>query len=509
MARAFPARPLAAAVLFALAHPAVAAPGQAELAKLLEQLTARLERVEQRNAQLEAELRAVKGQPAAAMEQRLQALEQEQKRVAESLETDTVSENEPELTARLKAVEQDALGMKKAAGTIDALEGLAVGASFTTVAQRPSGLPQDTANGNSQLNYRADVTVELPLDPVGDVEHKLFAHFRLGQGLGLNTPFGNRGFFSSAPNAVAFRASGSEPDDSVAILGQAWYQASIPLPYGGFKPRSKETLELTFGKMDIFGFFDQNDAAGDESRQFLNSVFVHNPLLDAGGQVGVDANGFQPGFVASYLNEKGSPESWRLSLGVFGAGKGANYERFFSSPLVMAQAETSRKFAGLTGNYRLYAWRNGQGTELDGSAAAQSGWGASVDQRIGDGVTLFGRYGHLVRGKVPFDRALTLGAELNGSYWGRGGDAFGIAGGWLRSSDAFRAAGGSGDLIGDGTGLFTYAPSGAEKVAELYYRYRISNQFELSPDFQYIRNAGANPDAGSVKVLGLRAQLAY
>jgi high affinity Mn2+ porin len=65
--------------------------------------------------------------------------------------------------------------------------------------------------------------------------------------------------------------------------------------------------------MDIFGFFDQNTAAGDESRQFLNSVFVHNPLLDAGGEVGVDANGFQPGFVASYVNAR----STRCSRGAF------------------------------------------------------------------------------------------------------------------------------------------------------------------------------------------------
>jgi hypothetical protein len=78
------------------------------------------------------------------------------------------------------------------------------------------------------------------------------------------------------------------------LLAQAWYQATIPLPLGGFKPASKQSLEVTVGKMDPFVFFDQNAAAGDEARQFLNSVFVHNPLLDAGGDIGVDANGFAP-----------------------------------------------------------------------------------------------------------------------------------------------------------------------------------------------------------------------
>ncbi|MDA8255615.1 MAG: carbohydrate porin [Betaproteobacteria bacterium] len=505
-------KPLALAAALFVAIPSYAAPSEGELVKLIQKLNERLDKLEKRNAELESQMQAPRadGKAPADIEKRVQSLEHAQEQLTKGLESDEISQYEPELTSRLKAAEKDVLGTRKAVKKAKGLEGLAVGASLTTVAQRPSGLPQGTVNGNSQLNYRADVTAELPLEPVGDVDHKIFAHFRMGQGLGLNSPFANLGAFDSAPNAVAFRASGANPDDSVAILGQAWYQASIPLPFGGFKPRSRETLELTFGKMDIFGFFDQNAGANDESRQFLNSIFVHNPLLDAGGQIGVDRNGFQPGFVASYYNYASKPETWRLSLGLFGTHQGANYQRYFSSPLLMAQAETSLRFlGGLTGNYRLYAWQQGQGAELGGSTTQQSGWGVSADQRVDDGVTLFGRYGQMAKGKVPFDRALTLGAEFNGSYWSRGGDAIGLAAGWLRASDDYRAAGGSGDLDGDGIADFSFNPAGAEKVAELYYRYRITKQFELSPDFQYIRRMGGNPDASNAKVLGLRAQLSY
>lgn len=479
-----------------------------ELMKMIRKLNERLEKLERQNAELERQL-AARPSPVVDVDRRLRSLEDANARVEKGLSSEAISENEPELTYRLKAVEKDALDTKRAAKRIDALDGLAVGASLTTVAQRPAGLPTATVDGNSQLNYRADVTATLPLEPVGDVEQKLFAHFRMGQGLGLNSPLANLGGFASAPNAVAFRASGANPDDSVAILGQAWYQAAIPLPFGGFKPRSRETLELTFGKMDIFGFFDQNAVAGDETRQFLNSVFVHNPLLDAGGEIGVDANGFQPGVVASYYNWAAKPDTWRLSLGVFGTRQGANYQRYFTSPLVVTQAETSVKLDGLTGNYRLYHWRNGQGLELDGSLARHAGWGFSADQRLGDGVTAFVRFGKLTAGQTPFDRAVTLGGEFNGAAWSRGGDAVGVALGWLRASDAYRGFGGSGDIVGDGSGVFTFAPSGAEKVVELYYRYRVSGQFELSPDFQQIRKMGANPDARTVRILGVRAQLAY
>ncbi len=488
----------AALVAAGLALPVLAGPNDAAL---LEKLAARMEKLEARNAELEKQVKELKGESQA---------------IAAGLDSPRLSDSEPELTVRLKAVEKDQLNMKKAAKIAEGLEGIKVSASLATVAQKAYGLPDGVENGTSQLNYRADVSVELPLAPVGDIEHKLFAHLRMGQGLGLNAAFSNLGHFASAPNALAFRASGSSPDDSVTILGQAWYQASIPLPFLGFKPYSRETLELTFGKMDIFGFFDQNAGAGDESKQFLNSVFVHNPLLDAAGEVGVDANGFQPGFVASYLNWFDKPQPWRISVGLFGAGdRGSNYQRSLSSPLLMVQAEKQLRFDGLLGNYRVYGWNRSQGTDFDGTQAKHTGIGVSIDQRVGDGVTLFARYGKLIKGELPFNQAFTAGAELSGSYWGRAADAIGIAGAWLQSGKGYRAAGGSGCAGGFDandqciSGAFTYLPQGAEKLAEVYYRYRVSPQFQISPDFQYVANGGGNADAKSVKVFALRANIAY
>ena len=482
----------AALVAAGLALPAFGASDSATL----EKLAARLERLEARNAELEKEVKVLKG---------------ESEQVAKSLDNERLSQYEPELTTRLKATEKDVLEMKKSAKIAESLEGIKATAALATVVQGASGLPSDTEDAGTQLNYRADVTVELPLKPIGDVEHKLFGGFRMGQGQGLNTAFSRLGYFASAPNALAFRASGASPDDSVVILGQAWYQAAIPIPFGGFKPYSRETLEITFGKMDIFGFFDQNTAAGDESKQFLNSVFVHNPLLDAGREVGVDANGFQPGAIISYVNKTDKAQPWRLSLGVFGTGdRGANYQTSLTQPLVMAQAETQLKlFGGLNGNYRIYAWNRSAATDFDGTTAKHTGIGVSVDQRVGDGVNLFARYGKLVQGELPFNQALAAGAEFNGSYWGRGADTLGIAGSWLQTGSAYSNAGAAIDINGDGIPDYAFIPSGAETVAELYYRYRISPQFELSPDFQWLTQAGGNPDAKSVTVLGLRANIVY
>ncbi|WP_296000212.1 carbohydrate porin [Rugamonas sp.] len=489
----------AAALLCAAAGAAAAQPGAGELRQLLATLNERVGRLERRNAELERELRAARpaappargAESAPAIEQRVLALESQQARTAAGLDSERLSENEPELTSRLKALEMQAGGARSAARKIEALEGLSAGFSLTTMAQKPYG----AADAHSQLNYRGDAFVTMPLGKLGAVEQRVYAQFRVGQGAGLN----DLASFSK-PNASAFRVLGGlRPDDSVAVLAQAWYQARIPLPFGGHAPSSKETLEIGFGKMDPFAFFDQNAVAGDETRQFANTVFVHNPLLDAGGDIGVDANGFAPGFRLSYQNAGAKPESWRLSLGVFGAGPtGSNYQRSLSSPLILLQAETERRlFAGLPGNYRLYAWRAGQASHFDDSVVAterHSGWGASLDQRVGDGVTLFGRYGRQVNGHVRFDQAVTAGAEFNGSYWSRAGDSLGLAAGWLQTSRAYRAASGA---------------DGAERVLELYYRYRINKQFELSPHLQYIGRPAGAAGAGPITVLGLRAQLSY
>ena len=482
----------AALVAAGLAAPALAASDTATL----QQLLARMERLEARNSELEKEVKALKNENA---------------EIARGLDSPRLSENEPELTVRLKATEKDVLEMKKSSKVVESLEGIKATAALATVVQGANGLPPDTQDSGAQLNYRADVTVELPLQPIGDIEHKLFGGFRMGQGQGLNSAFTQAGFFASAPNALAFRASGANPDDSVVILGQAYYQAAIPIPFGGFKPYSRETLEVTFGKMDIFSFFDQNTAAGDETRQFLNSVFVHNPLLDAGREVGVDANGFQPGFIAAYVNKTDKTQPWRLSLGVFGTGdRGANYQTSLSQPLVMAQAETQLKlFGGLNGNYRVYAWNRSSAEDFDGNKTRHTGFGVSVDQRVGDGVNLFGRYGNLIKGELPFNQAIAVGMEFNGSYWGRGGDALGFAGSWLQAGSAYKSGEQAIDVNGDGLTDFVFTPSGAETVAELYYRYRISRQFELSPDLQWVTKAGGNPDAKSVTVLGVRANIVY
>ncbi len=430
-------------------------------------------------------------------EQRLRALEGAQARTEESLASDRLSENEPELVTRLKAVESQTLSMQQQARQIEALSDITVEANLTGMVQQVGRDAAPDDRSESRQNYRGDVSVTLPGGSLGDADGVLFAHLRFGQGAGV----GLRPLYTSTPNSTAFEVSGvSAPDSSFAILAQAWYQLDVPLPVGGFKPYSRQRLTFNVGKIDPFIFFDQNAAADDESQRFVNNAFVHNPLLDSGGDIGADAYGFTPGLRVAYANDKDKALTWGVSLGVFGSGAAANFSGSLDRPLLIGQIEAStRLIDGLPGNYRFYVWHNGRAEDFDGTTAAHAGWGISVDQRVGDALTLFARYGDRVSGSGPFDRALTLGTEIGGNYWRRAADALGIAAGLLYTGSKYRDATTDGSLAG-------YAASGPERVAELYYRYRLNEHVEFTPDLQWIQRPAGNGKAPDTLVIGLRAR---
>ncbi|MDZ4254725.1 MAG: carbohydrate porin, partial [Sulfuritalea sp.] len=431
------------------------------------------------------------------------------KEMEKALSTERISEKEPEVVTRIKAVEFQTLSMQKQARQIEALEGITVGASLTGVTQKVDAGSTASGVDETRANYRGDISVTLPGGEMGNAEGKIFAHFRFGQGTGI----GLRPTYTSTANTTAFEVGSTPADDSFGILAQAWYQLSIPLmddgDYTQTRANAREHLHLTAGKIDPFVFFDQNAAADDESARFMNNAFVHNPLLDSSGDIRADAYGFAPGFIAQYANERQKGSEWGLSLGVFGSGPGANFTGSLAGPLVIAQAETAARFAYLPGNYRAYLWHNGRGAGYDGIERKHAGIGFSADQKVTDDVTLFGRYGHQVKGQVRFDRALTLGAELAGTNWARAADGFGVAFGALRTSSSFRNDSLTVDANADAVPDFGYLAGGSEKQLEIYYRYKLNSHVELTPDFQWIRQPGGDAAAPAVKVLGLRAKVGF
>lgn len=433
-----------------------------------------------------------------ALTERLNALESQNKALEKALSSEYMRDADPEIASRVKVLESQTSELREKKGILDALSGVAVHGSLVTMGQSADGKGTLTGNTASELNWRGDLTIEAPAGEAGDTTGKVFAHLRAGGGDGVTPKL--KSTYTGSLNSTAFRLGASDGSDTTTLLAEMWYQ----LDYNLRDPDKEEAtrrFEITLGKMDPFVFFDQNEIADDESTRFINNVFVHNPQLDSGGDVGADSYGFSPGVRLAYRDESEGTQYWQLSAAMFGSGNGASYDNSFTAPFFIGQAERGLKFfQGLDGTYRAYVWRNGRATDFTGDESAHSGWGVSVNQRVPGGVTLFGRYGHEMGGKVKFDRSLTLGSEISGNAWDRGADAIGLAVGWLSTSKAWRGA--SMDTEG-------YEANGRERVYELYYRYQVNSAFELSPDVQYIQKPAGNQDAKDDFAYGLRAKVSF
>lgn len=457
----------------------------------IEQLMQRVQQLEQRNGQLERQVKdlTAKTAPPATpapppakdgwgkpSEERLVALEQQVKSLTPP-------------TAEAASEE----------------EGVTIETSLLAVGQHLDADGSDTGQSQGRLNYRGDIEVNVPLGTLaafGDAKFSGFGHLRFGQGGGVAL----RPTYTATTNSVPFEA-GAGSSETYMIVAQAFGQLEWATGPSRFNDLAGNRIEFTLGKIDLFGFFDQNAVAGDEGTQFLNNIFVHNPLLDSGGDIAADAYGFMPGGRLSYIDE-GEDRGWgyAASLGVFASGTGSDLNGGPRRPMVIGQFEISPKQINgeSRGTYRLYAWTNGQTTNLAGDALQRhSGYGLSVDQKVGREWNLFGRWGQRTSGDGTFDKALTAGFEHGGRLWGRGTDAAGFAAGWVRTSSEFARA------TSLDTSLVGYAASGNEQILETYYRWGLSDHFELTPDLQWIRRAGGDRNAASFTAVGVRAAVSF
>lgn len=370
--------------------------------------------------------------------------------------------------------------------------GIEVGGSLTAVVQSADSAGPERGRRSPRANDRGDLAVAVPGAGLGGYDGQFFAHLRIGQGRGVEL----HRAYTGTVNTTAFQGS-EDASDAYAVVAQAWYRLGTRLP------ESAARVELAFGKMDPFAFFDQNAVADDETMQFLDNAFVHNPLLDSAGETGSDAYGFAPGVHIRYVRADGKSGAWKASLAAFGSGPGADFRGSMRGPLVIGQVEaTGALVDGLSGTYRAYAWTSGHGVDFDGAFERHTGIGISVDQRVAAAIALWGRFGRQLRGHVRFDTALTAGAELGGEPWGRRDDAIGLAAGFLRTSAEYRDATADGRLAG-------YAASGTERVFEIYYRWRIAEGLDVTPDFQWVRRAAGDPSAPGIVIAGVRARVGF
>ena len=429
----------------------------------------------------------------AALKKRIEKLEQQEQAEQEALASDRLSEREPELVTRLKALEMNTGSLKQAARRIDAIGEVEAGIDLLYVSQ---WWRADDADSRYD-NYRFDAALSVPAGESGRASGSLFFHVRAGQS---PAPDELPSSFSGL-NATAFQLGGtSQPEDAALTLTEAWYQFDMPLTGG----KSRHHLQANIGKIDPFVFFDQNAGANDEASQFLAAPLVHNALLDnpMAAQIGTDAYGSTPGLRLAYRYDLGN-EQWQVSYGHFAAGEDANFGSARNESLQLLQLEWNTRFWGQAGNYRLYRFENEAGpTFIADQQAAQRGWAISADQKLGSDWLAFARYSRGQGQNLPFDRALAVGVEWNGDWWSRASDKLGLGYAKLHSSRDFRDQAAT---LPD----YAYLPSAAESLLELYYRYHFNGNCQLSLHWQRVADAAANPAQDDQDVFSLRLLWSY
>lgn len=428
----------------------------------------------------------------------LKLLRQQVELLRQKIEALEASQSQQDRSIALQADQQKEMIKQAAEQKSNPFEDVSFSASFVAVGQNISSGRSTAGTEDSQLNYRADFEVEMPLGqfdpagPLGDAQGVLFTHFRVGQGNGIAPATGT---FTGALNSTAFQLASPAADESTALLAQMWYQLNVPVSRG--VSGTEDQFSLTVGKIDPFVFFDNNAIADDESEYFLNNVFVHNPLLDSGGDIGADTYGFSPGVVADYVFAANSDNKWSLKGGVFGAGNGANFNNSLNDPFSIFQVQyEGETLSGLAGTYQLYVWNNPQSTSVLNAALVQdhSGVGLSASQSLSDHLTVFSRVGVQTQGDVAFDQTLTLGGVLTGSNWGRESDKLGFAVGLLKASDENRIANGV---------------NGTEKNYELFYQYQINDNLHIAPSVNYVQDGAGDQNAENITVIGVRTKASF
>jgi len=265
------------------------------------------------------------------------------------------------------------------------------------------------------------------------------------------------------------------------------------------------SLTIDIGKFGVNDFFDVGVEVSDQTTQFLNQAINNNGAFD-------------------YVQDlKGHGYTYGVRLGLNNDLFGVD-TAFFSSDdyienidkkysVLVGVAFTPEWFPGLRSIYQVYGFTNfGEYARFDGEGNLvskdldlintsanrdnlnKSGFGISINQPLPHGINLFAKYGQQddtrdVRHYQDMDETYMVGFDVLGENWSRNGDAIGIAYEIGRLTGNHRKAhekGYSGFLNrsgGIGTGNYE-----DERVLEIYYKYAITDNLNISADYQWIDN---------------------
>lgn len=408
-------------------------------------------------------------------------------------------------------------------------ERLAAHGQATLVEQNATGFDSPYAGPNS-LTPRAhgetfDLTLYLGASPWRGAE--VWVNPEVDQGFGLDDTLGVAGF----PSGEAYKVGRSHP---YLRLQRLFLRQTINL--GGAREQADadanqlagshtaNRLVLTAGKISVGDIFDTNQYAHDPRADFLNWTAIDAGTFD----YAADAWGYTVGAAAEWYQD-----GWVLRAGLFDLSNVPNSEHLepgLHELQGIVELERGYRIGGRPGRVRVtgfdshgrmallkdalaLAETTGQPVELAPVRRMRSRLGAdlNVEQQLTEELGLFARAGGAAGNVETYeftdvDQAVSGGLSLAGTRWHRAQDTIGLA--LIRNQisaerQRYFAAGGLGILVGDGQ----LPHPQAEQILETYYKLAVLQQFQVTFDYQFIRNPAYNSDRGPVSVFALRLHL--
>jgi high affinity Mn2+ porin len=290
------------------------------------------------------------------------------------------------------------------------------------------------------------------------------------------------------------------------------------------KPRAKDRLVLTAGKLSVGDIFDTNSYAHDPREDFLNWALITAGSFD----YAADAWGYTYGAAAEWYR---GDWTWRagafdLSITPNNAVLTSDFHQF----QLIGEAERRFSWRGRPGAVRATGFLSrGRMARYDDATALAKATGEPADvalvrryktrpglhvslaQEVADGVGVFARLGaadgeYEAYEYTDIDQTAQAGVSVSGARWGRKDDtaaAAVVVNKLSQAGERYLDAGGLGILVGDGK----LPHPGAETILEAYYRFGLAKDVHLTLDNQVVVNPAYNRDRGPVNVIGLRLHL--
>ncbi|HEY1855779.1 carbohydrate porin [Acidocella sp.] len=350
----------------------------------------------------------------------------------------------------------------------------------------------------------------------------------MDQGYGLDDTTGLAGYINAESAKVGetypyYQMPRAFFRQTIDLGGQTEAVAPDLNQLGGTETANR--LVFTVGKFAVTDIFDTNAYANNPASDFLNWSVVNMGAFD----YAANAWGYTYGAAAQWYQGP-----WVFSAGAFDLSQIPNGNKLDNRIGQQMQyvGQITRNYAlwsqpgavsvlyflsrGMLGSYGDALALAAQTNTVPNTAnvreeRSKGGFGINIQQQIIPGLGVFAR-ASANNGGVEADeytdisQSVSAGISVQGGFWGRPDDTFGLAGAVntiSHTAKEYFAAGGLGILIGDGQ----LEQAGPEQILETYYSIPMFHYAALSADYQFINNPAYNVERGPVSVFQLRLNI--